>query len=74
MLSETFAVLFMVAVFEPQLTLGNKAGSPDVSLYSASQPASGVSVTDIDETLYCGARIAVIPIAVDSRLNVNIGH
>lgn len=29
-LSETFAVLFMVAVFKPELTLNDKAGSRNV--------------------------------------------
>lgn len=75
LLSETFAVLFMVAVFEPQLTSSNKAGlSQDASQLQRFSPAFGVSVTAIDETLYCGARIAMSSVTVDSRLHVNIGH
>jgi len=75
-LSETFAVLFMVAVFEPQLTLAHKAGfaiwSPSPAVPTLRLALLFASVTDTDKTLLCGVSIALSSVAVYSRLNVTL--
>jgi hypothetical protein len=73
-LSETFAVLFMVAVFKPELTLNDKAGSRNVlhlEQFSSSHPAS---TTNTDKTLSSGAQMALSSVAIYSRLNVKNEH